>query len=247
MGAIFAIWAIVFCRKTMTRHVGFALLAIYFSIHAAILVKLGLKVSYVSDRHVMALVALSCYLCVIGMAHVCSPWLGWVNFGKDIPEGFLFPRIIQISAAFWLCVSLAICTGKTVTRLHANRVGNHQAGLWLAKNIRLGDVVEDDHNWSHFYSGQIFVEGREPTLPADAAPHRYVVITRSKDDDIREKRDSQEDELKKARAELVYHWPAGGDAAKSRIVVYSLPRDFNTHPWAKSQQPAVFQTVGRKK
>ncbi len=246
IGGIFAVWALVFCRKMLTRNVGFYLLAAYFAIHAAILVKLGLKVSYVSDRHVMALVALSCYLCVIGMAHVCTPWLWWVNFGKAIPDGFLYPKIILASTAFWLFVALGICTGKTVTRLHANRVGNHQAGLWLAQNVHFGDVVEDDHNWSHFYSGQIFLEACKPVLPVDAAPNCFVVITRSKDDDVREKRETQEEELKKSRAELVYHWPASADPAKSRIVVYALPRNFATHPWEKSDGPSAFQTVGRK-
>ena len=85
-----------------------------------------------------------------------------------------------------------------------------------------------------------------PVLPADAAPTCFVVITRSKDDDVREMRESQEEDLKKARAKLVYHWPTNTDSLKSRIVVYALPRNFETQPWTKSDHPSVFHTVGRK-
>lgn len=252
VGGFFAIWAVLFCGKTLTRNVGVYLLAAYFAIHAGVLVKLGLKVSYVSDRHVMALVALACYLCVIGVAHMCTPWLWWMKSGRTVPTGFVYPIVIQVAAAFWLFVSLEICTGKTVTRLHANRAGNHEAGLWLAGKIQPSDYVEDDHNWSHFYAGMMFYENRESAVPASVVPKHFVVITRVKEDDnrerhAREKRETQEEDWKTKGAQLVYHWPPNVDTAKSRIVVYEMPRNYETHPWKREDRPNVFQPVSRPK
>jgi hypothetical protein len=247
IGGIFAVWALLFCRKLLTRHIGFYLLATYFSIHAAILVKLGLKVSYVSDRHVMALVALACYLCVIGVAHMCLPWTWWVKAGATAAPGYLFPRVVQTAAAGWLLLALGICTGKTVTRLHANRLGNHQAGLWLAQQIQTGDIIEDDHSWSHFYAGLLFTEFDPPKLPSGLVPNHYFVMTRSKEDGVREKRETQEEALKKSNARMVYHWPTAGGPAKARIVVYARPRNYDSHPWTKAESPGVYQPVSRQK
>jgi hypothetical protein len=247
VGGLLALWALVFCRKTLTRNIGFALLATYFTIHAAILVKLGLKVNYVSDRHVMALVATACYPCVIAVCHLSTPWAWWAKAGATPAAGWLFPRVVQRAGACWLIVALGVCVGKTVTRLHANRVGNHQAGLWLVQKLQPGDIVDDDHNWSHFYAGLVFEEGREPVLPAHAAPIRYVVMTRSKEDGVREKRETQEESLKRTSAQLVYHWPPDAEPAAARIAVYATPRQFETHPWKKETGPALFQPVSREK
>lgn len=248
-GGFFLIWAVLFCRKTLFRNPGFYLLAIYFAIHAAILVKLGLTVSYVSDRHVMALVAIASYPCVIGLAHLCSlSGRFWGEANANSEGDFLYPPAVQTVAALGLMVSLAICAGKTVTRLHGNRVGNHQAGIWLAGQVKPGDMVEDDHNWSHYYAGQVFVEGKEPVLPSSVVPNRFVVMTRSKDADVREQREQREQSLKQAGGRLVYHWPTDAEGKAVRIVVYSLPRDFQTNPWKKDAAPSVVgQTVNREK
>jgi hypothetical protein len=246
IGGIFAVWALIFCRKMLARNAGFYLLAIYFAIHAAILVKLGLQVSYVSDRHVMALVALTCYLCVIGLTHMCRPGLLWLKAQVSATEGFLFPYTLQLVAGGWLLLAIGICAGKTVTRLHANRVGNHQAGLWLAPRVERGDLIDDDHSWTHYYAGMLFFEDKDTYLPADAAPTHYFVVTRSKEDGVREKRETHEESLKRTSAKLIYHWPPSGDASKARIVVYARPRSFETHPWEKVP-PNVFQPVSRTK
>jgi hypothetical protein len=233
IGGFVGVWALIACRKSLTRHAGFYLLAIYFSFHAAVLIKLGLTVSYVSDRHVMALVSLACYPVVIGMAHLCSLALRWRYVETEPTRGFIIPKRVQTLCAVGLCLSLAICAGKTVTRLHGNRAGNHAAGLWLANNVHFGDHVDDDHNWSHFYSGMIFVEGDKTPLPADAEPRTFEVITRSKDEAVKGVRENREEGLRKRNAAVVYHWPTHADAANARIVVYQMPRNFATNPWAK--------------
>lgn len=244
VGAGFVVWAALFCRKTLLRHPGFALLAIYFSIHGLILVKLGLTVSYVSDRHVMALVALACYPCVIGLMHLCTPW---ARFGRTADADFVHPPIVRMVATACLAVTIGICATKSMTRLHSNRVGNHEAGLFLAANAKPGDLVDDDHNWSNYYAGNVFLEGREPVLPASATPTLFVVMTRSKDAEVRERREQKEIGLKQAGAKLVYHWPTNIETEKARIVVYAMPRSFQTHPWKKEDASSVFQPVGLQK
>lgn len=249
-GMIFVVWAFVFCRSVVTRRAGWLLLALYVGIHAAILVKLGLTVSYVSDRHVMSMVALGCYPCVIGLTHAGSLALrmGRSAFEQGPAEPFAFSPRLQKWAAVGLSVAILFCAGKTVTRLHGNRVGNHAAGVWLASAVTPFDTIDDDHNWSHFYSGHIFLEGDNPEIPDSANPKHFVVMTRSRDADVKEKRIQREENLKKADARIVYHWPTTVEQDKARIVVYSMPRNYETHPWRKAPAPAnVFQPVSREK
>src|SRR5439155_8935638 len=124
---------------TLQRHPGFWAVTVYCALHAAILVRLGMAASYVSDRHVMILVLLGSFFAVFGLrelprrvlrredadARACASGSGWYR-----------------SANLWfvlLFVALvAVCLPKATQRLHGNRVGNRAAGAWLAQHLRLG-------------------------------------------------------------------------------------------------------------
>jgi transglutaminase-like putative cysteine protease len=108
--------------------------------------------------------------------------------------------------------------------------GNYQAGLWLASKLTKGDLVEDDHAYSHFYAGQVFEEGKKPVLPKRFQPTCYVVVTRSKDADIDLNRKGTENEIKQ-KGKLVYHWPETRPLEEARVVIYAQPRDWEKNPW----------------
>lgn len=210
------------------RHPGFWVLAGFASIHVAILVRLAMSVSYVSDRHVMILVILSSYFVIVGVRETMNRILArW----QQEPN----PRIVY-SPAFWTILLLVAffvaCLPKATQRLHGNRTGNHEAGLWLQKQIERGDVIVDDHNWSHFFAGMLFQEGRDTPLPADLKPTCYVVTTRSRDPFIDAKRQT---EKIAADARVVYVWPEASEVAKARVIVYAQERDPKTHPWKIAQ------------
>ncbi len=126
-------------------------------------------------------------------------------------------------------LTIAVCVPKTMQRLHGNRVGNHQAGLWFAPKLAKGDVVIDDHAYSHYYAGQLFEEQKKPVLPKDCQPTCYVVVTRTAlESDTGRK--AKEDDLRQ-HAKLVYRWPENRAIEEARVVIYAQPRTMEQNPW----------------
>jgi hypothetical protein len=117
---------------------------------------------------------------------------------------------------------------KALQPLHANRAGNRAAGEWLATVLRPGDVVVDDHCWSHFYAGQVFEENKNIALPPDCKPICYVVRTRSRDPEISASRQQEEEKIK---SPPVYHWPENVTVDQARVVVYARARDWDRERW----------------
>lgn len=213
----------------LRRLPGFWLLALYCSIHATAVLALALKQSYVSDRHVMVLVMCGSYLAVAGLIALPRRVMAYLP-----DKGEAAAHSVLLSPTLWSAVlfgaMIGICLPKALQPLHANRAGNRAAGEWLATHLRPGDIVDDDHCWSHFYAGQVFLEGKVVALPAEARPLSYVVRTRSRDPEIDENRRQDEAKLREAR-EIVYWWPQNADVEKARVVIYAGPRDPVTHPW----------------
>jgi Dolichyl-phosphate-mannose-protein mannosyltransferase len=213
----------------LRRLPGFWLLALYCSIHATAVLALALKASYVSDRHVMVLVMCGSYLAVAGLIELPRRVMAYLP-----GNGEAAARSVLLSPTLWSAVlfgaMIGICLPKALQPLHANRAGNRAAGEWLATQLRPGDIVDDDHCWSHFYAGQVFLEGKVIALPAESRPISYVVRTRSRDPEIDESRRQDEGKLREAR-KIVYWWPENADVEKARVVIYAGPRDPVTHPW----------------
>lgn len=180
---------------------------------------LGWTVGYISDRHLMVPLITLAILSAAGIK----------VFGEALAKQISWMRPSWPAIAFLLG-----CLPGMLQPLHANRHGNHVAGLWLAQQVVDGDVVVDDHAWSHYYSGLMFDEGKTPVLPADYIPRSYWVMTRSKDQIVDKQRREQENVWKAKAAKLVYHWPENVDADLARVVIYSLDRDPILHPWTKA-------------
>jgi hypothetical protein len=215
IGIWVAIFGLAWTFNVLRRRPGFWVLFLYGLIHALILLALAMVVFYVSDRHTMVLLLLGSYLVAVGLlvSPACLPWVR--------PEGDEKISLLRSAMAWTLIVSLGVlgcCLAKTTQRLHANRAPNRQAGLWLASKLSRGDVIVDDHNWSHFYSGLLFKEGKEELPPPGSIPWCYEVQTRTK-----------EQPLDAAKGEIV--WPDHGDPRQARVVVYKRKRDGKTHPW----------------
>ena len=56
IGCVSFLWALLFCGRRLAARPEFWLLPVYFAFHTAALIHLGMRASYVSDRHVMPLV-----------------------------------------------------------------------------------------------------------------------------------------------------------------------------------------------
>jgi Dolichyl-phosphate-mannose-protein mannosyltransferase len=230
----------------MRRLAGFWVVMAFGMLHSFILIALAMSVSYVSDRHVMILVLGGCFLAVAGLRELPRRVLALCHTNTrdrqsqiGVPSGVSDAvgkawKTWYRSAPVWFGILMfaliAFCLPKATQRLHGNRVGNHEAGLWLAKQIvRDGNAnIVDDHAWSHFFSGLIFQEGREPAFARDHTSKCFVVTTRSRDPLV----DSLRQSGKLAKnAEVVFHWPEHDGIENARVVVYVQPRRYDEYPW----------------
>jgi len=198
---------------------GFWLPAGYCLVHGAILLLLAMVEFYVSDRHMMVLILCGSFFMVAGVREAVERLCRWVNQTQA-------SRLATIA----LVLLATFCLPKTAQRLHSNRIGNHQAGVWLAPRLETGDMVEDDHAYTHYYAGQVFLEGKEPPVPSGYHPLCYVVVTRSKDAEIGVGRNEKEDGLRR-HALLVYQWPENRPLEEARVVVYAELRNWERNPW----------------
>ena len=171
-GCIPLLWALVFCRRRIAARPEFRMLPIYAFIHAGALVYLGVKASYVSERHVLPLVMIGSYLCVLGVVDIAAKLVGVWSFLRRTETS---PFAVTRFAVLLFMPLLAVCMTKTLQPLHGNRVGNREAGIWLAQHICTGDDVVDEHKWSQYYSGMKF-NGLMRPFAGEAK--RYTVVTR---------------------------------------------------------------------
>jgi Dolichyl-phosphate-mannose-protein mannosyltransferase len=215
--------------KAMLRRPEPWVLLIYVLLHVVVLVLLSVSAGYLSDRHVMPLVLVLCYLVAVGFVELATWALAWqqrwVSRLRDCQ------RLVPVTSLTMLAIFLACCLPLTLKRLHANRIGNHEAGQWLAQRVRPGDLVLDDHCWSHYYAGQVLLEHKVPPAPADYRPTCYVVMTRSQDPKVAAERKRWERWWKSSNAIIVHQWPATATVQQARVVIYALPRDPRTQPW----------------
>ncbi len=224
----FAVWR---RGRSLLADRGSWILLAYGLLDVAALLLLAQSAGYVSDRHLMPLLMIFSYLAVLGFLEFAGwlaalPWLQQVVSASAV-SGLAF----SLLGAF-----LLFCVPQTLKPLHGNRAGNHEAGRWLAERLQPGDIVLDDHAWSHFYAGQLFLEGKEPPVPAEYRPLCYVVMTRSTDPKVAAKRERWERSLKVSQGRLVYHWPPQRPSDEARVVIFAVPRNPRTHPWVSSDK-----------
>jgi hypothetical protein len=230
LGCVPLVIALIWQRKTLLRDRAAWAVVCYFCLHAAALLLLARSAGYLSDRHLMSLIMLLCYPAMLGIRELA----GWISAWKSRGESPRVNRTPLIAMAI-LGLLVAVCVPQTLKRLHGNRAGNHAIGLWLREQLQGGDLVLDDHDWSNYYAGQMFIEGKEPSAPPGYHPKCYVVITRSNDPKVAKIRRNWERRLEWSKGEIVRHWPLEKTPTEARVVVYMLPRDPRTHPWKVAQ------------
>jgi hypothetical protein len=170
----------------------------------------------------MPLLLLLCYVAALGVLDLTAALAGrWTRCraALDWPA----PRLAA-AAAVVLSVYVAAGLPQTLKRLHGNRAGNHEAGLWLAQRVKPGDLVLDDHTWSHYYAGLVFLENKPIPRALDHQARCYVVITRSNDPKVARLRDAWEKKWGYSNGTVVFHWPKTQAKEAARVVIYELPR-----------------------
>jgi Dolichyl-phosphate-mannose-protein mannosyltransferase len=234
-----ALLGLIWSFGSLRRDPGYWAMMLFVGLHALILIRLGMIAHYISDRHVMIIVLPGCYYAVFGLRELPRRLLAWRtrDLPGDIGSAGASPSRMRFAGVVFAVLflgTIGFCLPKVTQRLHGNRAANHEAGLWLRSVLEVGDHVEDDHAWSHYYSGGVIRENQIFNIAPERVPTTWVVTTRSRDAEIDAKR--QENVLSD-QAKLIKWWPETSDLKQARVVVYSQPRDPVKNPWGVVNVP----------
>jgi hypothetical protein len=232
LASIPALLGLCWSFGTLRRQPGFWVMAAYATLHSFILIALAMVASYLSDRHVMILVLCGCYFVVVGLRELPRRILALCKVSTITDKSISVWKAWFRSAPAWFAILfvalIAFGLPKSMQRLHGNRSANHAAGLWLSEQLKEGDIILDDHSWSHFFAGQVFQEGQDPALPLGKQPKCYVVTTRSRDPLIDQQRQGK---VLAPDAKVVAVWPEHVGLEQARVVVYVQQREYQKNPW----------------
>jgi hypothetical protein len=212
LGAGLALVALWWFRKQLRGDPRLWLLLGLALLHAAILWRVAVLKGYVSDRHTLLIAMIACI------------WIGRLiaEFGRKF---YAWPRLkwcgeygptVALTAAV-----LAWGLPSSLKAMHANRAGHHAAGCWLAHDMSPQDEVIDPYCWAHFYSGSVFREGKDNTVPMELRT-RYVVLEQSANQHSRLPLVPLARSLAE-QGERVYSWPEQEAPDMASVVVYRVP------------------------
>ncbi len=171
-----------------------------------VLIALGLKEGYISERHTLSVVLVLCPFAAAGFQAVGRwagrPWVGWVLFTAVVVS----------------------CLPLLSKPLHRDRLGHKLAGEYLAKHAHSDDIIIDPWDWAAFYSGRT-LKGIPDDPKAAAGRSRWAVI---------EPKDMERSEKSKPRLQaardvmndgknppaVAFQWPEGVPLEEAKVVLY---------------------------
>lgn len=247
LGQIPILIALWFNGGLLRQRPGSWVVTVWCLLQTAAVCALALKVGYVSDRHIMVFVLVAAFFLAWALCELPARMFAlgltvrqWIHVrGRGIraraqevgatataPSAAVLKTWAYCSYGL-LAILITVSLAKTLQPLHANRAGQHAAGCWLAEHLQAGDYVQDDHCWSHYYAGRVFEEdhlrtGGPAALPASYQKKRFVVMTRSRDEEIAKERLAQEADLRARNGRVVYYWPTNTTEQKAKVVVYAV-------------------------
>ncbi len=156
--AIFGVWLV---RRRLGAEPWLAVPLVFAVLTGGILIVLGLKSNYLSERHTLSIVYVGCLFAAVGIRELGALLAKRTVVGDLLGE--------QGGAGFVLAVVLVACLPIALKPLHESRVGHVQAGRFLAQDgvMSDSDALIDPFDWAAFYSGRTL-----QTIPADPGEPR---------------------------------------------------------------------------
>ena len=160
------------------------------ALHVMVLWWLAWRIGYVSQRHTLLTVMISCILaaCAFALRHLGGPGMAHANAGESgacsLPcLASPAPRTIHMlrSASPWFLGTIwtLLLPIPAVPRdfysLHADRAGHKAAGQWLAEHGDPNIELIDPFGWGEWYAGRSMREIPPAPNPWDGKP-KYVIF-----------------------------------------------------------------------
>ena len=217
-----ALWALVGLGWAATRvraEPRQAVLIVFAGLNLGVLLLLGFKMNYLSERHTLPLVYVGCLFAAAGL-EPAARWAEGVRGLRDVVAAVGGPRW----ASIWtLAAIIASALPGALKPLHEHRVGHKHAGAFLAANAADADAIIDPFEWAQFYSGRAVY-----SVPKDPEPPRlrWGVDEPSTKKEVTHNRLNRLETLENIKADgrtvVAYTWPENVPADKAEVVVYKL-------------------------
>jgi hypothetical protein len=189
----------------------FALLWCTILIHVFVLWILAWFVNYVSQRHTLLTVMLTCVL-----AGAALPVIGeWIRRSKS--AWFQRKTPWQIGAGIAVLVILP-AVARDAQSLHHDRAGYKAAGRWLKERGDPAIPIVDPFGWAEWYSGRALKDYPNPNPTAE----RELYIIFEPNPKSHHSRLGTYDFAKQhyAGQEIIYAYPEGASPEKIQVAVY---------------------------
>jgi hypothetical protein len=159
---VFAFLGLWLSRKELRSDPALAVHPLLGLLMLALAYRVAQSNGYLSDRHLTLILLVGVFWVVVGMLALAT------RLGRS---ELLFVVLF---------LGVGLLAGYRTTRpLHAERLAFRQAGEWLAANSLPGDRLLDPYAHVYFYSGRVFVDEKDPEVPASDPVQAYVVLEHS--------------------------------------------------------------------
>lgn len=169
-----------------------ALLLVVAGLQALILWMLAWAIGYVSQRHTMLIVMVTCIFAAAGFHYLALLAIkAWqteavsrrtVRFlaplaGRATGESFV--RAMRSAdpwffVAVWVAIVMAVAVPRNFKSLHEERAGHKAAGLWMKENVPADWQIVDPFGWAEWYTGRTL--RAIPNPDPSKGPGVYVVF-----------------------------------------------------------------------
>lgn len=212
IGVLAAFALVAHRRQLFSPDLGLWLLLALALLSSAVMFYLAERIWYVSERHTLLFVMLSCVLASAGLKPLA----------ELICRLPVVSRLILWPQAAPACILLSLVTSAlpfTLQPLHAQREGHKHAGLYLAEHMSPGDWLIDPLSWAEWYAGRTLYEN---TCYHGQPSVKWVVVEEEKRDNPHSRIPQWElaNTLKK-EGELVYRWESPNSKA-AVVCVYKV-------------------------
>jgi hypothetical protein len=207
-----AIFAAVALRRRFASEPALWVLPVLAACNLALLVYLGARVGYVSERHTVLLTLFACLFAAAGLPLLAAA------IGQLLPS---VERLgVRVTAASLLVALVASSLPFALKSMHANREGHKHAGRWLAGHMTGNDAIIDPFCWAEWYAGRtLYRTSWNPPVSRNT----YVIWETGPSPHSRLPAYETALGLKSAPgARIIYHWPESVPTEKAAVQVWKL-------------------------
>ncbi len=208
IGALAVFGLIAHRRQLFSPDPGMWFLIVLAALNVALMVYLADRIRYVSERHTLQFVMLSCVFASAAL----EPLANFLGSLPKLGRLIVWPKAAPGSLLFGIVLSALPFTLQT---MHAQREGHKYAGRWLASQMADDDWLVDPLAWAEWYAGRTLYK----TTSYDGHPKvKWVVVEEGKiSPHSRIPQWELANELKE-KGELVFKWPESPKSKSSPVV-----------------------------